>query len=465
MSVYDRDPSLPFSPPARNTRSQKSGPLYSFNDAENRKFLKEKKEKNEQERREVENKLRDLKKRLSQSKFKTAQKHRQLPDLPVAEMTDPPPPPHPHASDLTFIPGAYTGRGQQDESVNWFVYFEKYCDFKGFTDAQKLSFAKLLMRDAAQDHLSGLDAGDYDTYAKWREIFKQRWISSEILKWRVTNEIFSTRQGTEPVDEFVTKIRKKAKTIPLTDDVVRYALMKNFRPAIRNKVIGAKTLDELQELARAAEIVEEDQPVGLDKLNEEMRAHHKKLEDDIKKLTEKMASTSVSAIGGDESEDETGASGRSRPKHVSFDKDSDRSRSATPTRYSDKPKSSFRNQSPARGQERQDYGRRDERQGRYSRPSYDQPRQWTDRRQDERPRQAGPQWSQWQGQETRYQNDWRGQPARGRQTGYYEPRGAPAGPERGRRPLGPCWTCGGEHLARFCTAVGRPRGQNTGGPQ
>ena len=121
MSVYDRDPSLPFSPPTRNTRSQKSGPLYSFNDAENQKFLKEKKEKNEQERQEVEKKLRDFKKRLSQSKFKTAQKHRHLPDLPIAEMTDPPPPPHPHASDLSFIPGAYNGRGQQDESVNWFV--------------------------------------------------------------------------------------------------------------------------------------------------------------------------------------------------------------------------------------------------------------------------------------------------------------------------------------------------------
>ena len=62
MSVYDRDPSLPFSPPARNTRSQKSGPLYSFNDAENRKFLKEKKAKDEQDRQELEKKIHDFKK-------------------------------------------------------------------------------------------------------------------------------------------------------------------------------------------------------------------------------------------------------------------------------------------------------------------------------------------------------------------------------------------------------------------
>jgi hypothetical protein len=285
------------------------------------------------------------------------------------------------------------------------------------------------------------------------------------LKWRVTNEIFSTRQGNEPVDDFITKIRKKAKTIPLTDDVVRYALMKNFRPAIRNKVISAKTLDELQELARAAEIVEEDQPVGLEKLNEEMRAHHKKLEEEIKKLTEKMASTSINSISGDEDEDETGANGRSRPKHVSFDTGSDRSRSTTPTRYSEKSKSSYRNQSPGRRQERQEYGRRDDRPGRYERSNYEQPRQWTERRPDDRPRQAGPQWSQWQERENRYQNDWRGQPNRGRQGGYYEPRGAPSGPGRGRRPPGPCWICNGEHLARFCTAAMQPSRQNTGGPQ
>ena len=287
MSIYDRDQSLPFTPPAGSTRSKKSGPFYSLNDEERRKFLKERKEELEKNQKDLADKVNKFKKRISQSKFKEVQKRRNLPEIPIAEMADPVDPPapaaHPHAQELSFIPPPFRGLHQKENPHDWFVYYEKYCTFKGFDDAQKLSFATLLMRDAAQDHLAGLAPEDYDTYAKWREVFKQRWISSEISKWRITNEIFTTRQGhQEPVDEFVTKIRKKAKTIPLTDDVVRYALMKNFRPAIRTKVIGAKTLDELQELARAAEIVEEDQPVGLEKLNEEMRAHHNKLEDEIR---------------------------------------------------------------------------------------------------------------------------------------------------------------------------------------
>ena len=89
MSIYDRDLSLPFTPPAGSTRSKKSGPFYSFNDVERRKFLKEKKEELEKNQQDLAEKVQKFKKRISQAKFKAAQKRRNLPEIPIAEMADP----------------------------------------------------------------------------------------------------------------------------------------------------------------------------------------------------------------------------------------------------------------------------------------------------------------------------------------------------------------------------------------
>jgi hypothetical protein len=450
MSVYERDPDT-FTPPARSTRSQKRGPLYTFSEAERREYLRKKKDELSETDDRIDQKVEKLKKRLRKVKFEQHQRRR------ISDMdgnAPPPPPPPPHATELSFVPPPFFGR-TNDDAQGWWSYLERFCLYKQFNDAQKLSFTKLLLRDAASDVIESMEPGETDTFAKVKEIFAQRFVSSDLIKWRRTSEIFEQKQGqNEPVDEFITKIRKKAKTIPLTDDVVRYALTKNFRPAIKSKVIGAKTLDELQQLARAAEIAEEQQPTGLDKLNEEMKTHHKQLELEIKKLTDKLSGASIHAIGGDESDDEARGRGRVKSKRVSFDTDSERSRSATPVKYWEKPRyeepiSQHRSQSPGF---RREYGAQ---------------RGWVDHHRGYR-QGADTRSSQWEFPQnsaySQYQNESPRGFGRGRARGGFGFRGAGPGFRRGRGPI-QCWNCGGDHKARFCNAARPQFGAGPEGPQ
>ena len=245
------------------------------------------------------------------------------------------------------------------------------------------------------------------------------------------------------------KSKRKLKPSLWGDDVVRYAITRGLRPFIKAHVIhaNAKTLEEVLDRARAAELTEVHQPPGRDKINEEIRTNHRLLENEIKKLADRMGNISVHAIDRD---DESSARYRSRsPKRVTFD---DRSRSPAPTAYrheADVPfgtqtrtefayggqghiamsqhEDRFRSRSPCRHP--RPFGGRGGRDDRI-RPSYVQPPRFERMAES---REQGRERS-WQPRSPRYNSQNAGNFPHTR------------GPQRRIE----CWECGGNHMARDC---------------
>ena len=324
MNPTGRD-SVFSTPPAKSTRSHHKTVFYELDEEKNRR-LQRGKRLFEQNQKEIEAKFKVLQKSIKRQQ--ELQRRRSLNfDMAQAEEAAPT---QLTETEMAFVPRPFLGTSKEDAQA-WLSYIERYMTYKDFSNANKLSFFKLLLREGAADWLEGHQPAAIDTYAKVSELFKSRYVSSDLLKWQKATEIFDTLQGAhETVDDYATKIKKKAKAVPLADDVVRYAITRGLRPFIKAHVIqaNAKTLEEVLDRARAAELTEVHQPAGLDKINEEIRTNHRLLENEIKKLADRIGNTSVHSI---DSDDEGLARYKSRsPKRVTFD---DRSRSAAPTAY------------------------------------------------------------------------------------------------------------------------------------
>ena len=96
-----------------------------------------------------------------------------------------------------------------------------------------------------------------DTVEHLKGAFKECFLSPQIWKYKSAKEIFSRRQGpTETVDDFYTGVRKLARTINASEDMVIYALLSGFRGPIANFVTQNRpeTVDKVLENARVAEL-------------------------------------------------------------------------------------------------------------------------------------------------------------------------------------------------------------------
>jgi hypothetical protein len=159
-------------------------------------------------------------------------------------------------SDASYAPPSFSGAPTQDAD-RWLRRFKYYVQFRQMTDTAALQLFKLLMTDAAADWLESVNATDKLTTKSLIKAFTERFASSDIFRWQQASAIFARKQGdTEPVDTYITDILNLAKKVPIHDDnIIRFALIKGFRPAIRQHVLqsSAKTLDAALQAARIAE--------------------------------------------------------------------------------------------------------------------------------------------------------------------------------------------------------------------
>ena len=98
--------------------------------------------------------------------------------------------------------------------------------YRGNNDIDKLHLMALLLQDSASDWYDNL--GD-DVKADWtilKNAFTQRFENTEVLRRRRVNELLQHRvQGpSESVDDYVTAIRKLAKSLGFDGDVECYVV-------------------------------------------------------------------------------------------------------------------------------------------------------------------------------------------------------------------------------------------------
>ena len=141
-----------------------------------------------------------------------------------------------------------------DDADEWIRHFDKYCVYRNNTEEKSLALFKVLLTGTAAVWLESLPAASTDTVEHLKEAFKERFLSSQIPKYKSAKETFSRRQGpTETVHEFYTGIRQLARIIK---DMVIYALLSGFRGQIANFVTQNRpeTAEKVLEFARMAEL-------------------------------------------------------------------------------------------------------------------------------------------------------------------------------------------------------------------
>jgi len=125
------------------------------------------------------------------------------------------------------------------------------------SDDDALQIFKLFMTDAAADWMESLDDEIKRSFSAISDKFIQRFEASEVFKWQKASEIFSRQQGPqEKVDTFITDILNLARRIPIEDPtIIRFALLKGFKPSIRQHVLqtSADSLEATLKSARVAE--------------------------------------------------------------------------------------------------------------------------------------------------------------------------------------------------------------------
>lgn len=158
-------------------------------------------------------------------------------------------------SDSLIAPKPFEGRA--DEDAEFFVnYFERYSAYRGLNDINKLHLFGILLHGGAADWLSTLSSVDTATYASLLAVFKANYFKSEQLRWKEASELWNQPQGpTERVDDFITRIRRAARRLNITEDMLHYAVLNGLRSPIRCHVLqqGVKNLQATIDAARIAE--------------------------------------------------------------------------------------------------------------------------------------------------------------------------------------------------------------------
>ena len=149
----------------------------------------------------------------------------------------------------------FSGRSDQDPE-NFLRQFERYCQYKQFSDAKKLSFFKLLLTESTSDWLDSLAPAGSNDLDRLKAAFENRYRPPKILQHLAAKQIFTRRQREdESVEDYIVSMRKLARSIDANDNMASFAILNGLKPHIATYVTQQQPADlqQLLEFARTAE--------------------------------------------------------------------------------------------------------------------------------------------------------------------------------------------------------------------
>ena len=205
----------------------------------------------------------------------------------------------PVISDGLIGPTPFSGTSAED-SESFIKHTELYFKYKGLSENEKLTIFPLLLKSSAFDWYSTLPADEKETFDDIIDAFKIAYFPSPELKWRNAADMFQIKQhATETVVDFVSRIRKHAGKIELSDQLINAAFINGLRTPLRTHVIQ-QGVSELEASIRAAKIAEvagvntdsEMSAILLETLKNNAKMQSEQMTQ-IKSLTEKVAELST----------------------------------------------------------------------------------------------------------------------------------------------------------------------------
>ena len=136
-------------------------------------------------------------------------------------------------SDSVLSPKPFTGISTEDPEA-WLEYFERYATYRNINDRDKAVLFAMFMRETAADWLSTLPGTVSSSYQALRKAFVEKFFKSRELLWKEAGNLFNqTQRPDERVDDFVTRLKKCAKRLNITEDVLHYAVLHGLRGTTR----------------------------------------------------------------------------------------------------------------------------------------------------------------------------------------------------------------------------------------
>lgn len=164
---------------------------------------------------------------------------------------------HDMAETTAPQPPTFSGYAKEDPDT-FLKAFLKYAKFRDIIDVNKrLNLFAVLLKNCAADWFDALPDNSKDTFEHAIDSFKQRYQPPEVVKFRCANDLFIKKQmPDETVDDYVTRMRKLARTLEVDDNILKFALINGLKPVLAAPVIQAKveTIDGILETARLAEL-------------------------------------------------------------------------------------------------------------------------------------------------------------------------------------------------------------------
>jgi len=187
-------------------------------------------------------------------------------------------------SDNAIAPPQF--KGSSDEAEGWVTHFEQFVAYKELNDDDKIKLFGLLMRSSAQDWYTTLRPEEKATFDTIIAAFREAYCPSPELVWSEASKVWRQDQHVgESVDLFVTRLRKAARRVHMTDEALNYAIIQGLRGPIRMAVLqqGVEGLQQTLRRARIAEASLASDPVT-SILMESLNAQTAKMEDIASKV-------------------------------------------------------------------------------------------------------------------------------------------------------------------------------------
>jgi hypothetical protein len=159
-------------------------------------------------------------------------------------------------AESNFGPVLFTGANDQDAKT-WLNTLNDYIAYKGVADDKILSLFKLRLSGHARDWLGTIPDDHKDSFEHLSAAFLERFQPKELEKYKYAKDLFNVRQEShESVDEYITKLRKKAALVGLDSQLQIFAALNGMLPYIASYVMeqNPTTLDGILLHARVAEI-------------------------------------------------------------------------------------------------------------------------------------------------------------------------------------------------------------------
>jgi hypothetical protein len=157
--------------------------------------------------------------------------------------------------DSVVAPKPFLGNTKEQDPNDWLLWFDKYCQLQKNERRRKEGFILMMLQGPASDWVTGwLEGAVYTpTYHSLKKAFEENYYKAKELKWKDASALWHEKQGSsESVSQYIVRMKKLARNLEFSPEILHMAIMQGFRPAIRNQVIQKDTsnFDELVKTAR-----------------------------------------------------------------------------------------------------------------------------------------------------------------------------------------------------------------------